>query len=121
MSNFDKCLSDEDKTAFLKAPYLSQGKQPLGGKLIKHPSELESAVQRGVQVYFDKRLRDDFLDTTGKLKATKIPVRRWMAHLLWTTTVNLGCTATSDAESMPSSVVFNDELSVSRRTHSDPK
>ena len=121
MSNFDKCLSDDDKTAFLNAPYLSQGKQPLGGKLIKHPCELESAVQRGVQVYFDKRLRDDFLDTNGKLKATGILVRRWMAHLLWTTTVNLGCTATSDEDSMPSSVVFNDELSVSRRTHSGPK
>ena len=111
--NFDKCLSAVDISLFKQSPYLSTGENPLDGPFIAEPNILEVAVKQGVLNYFDKRLRKDFLDESGKLRNTPVPIRRWMAHLLWTTTINLGCPPTSGTLQVPSSVIYNDELSVS--------
>ena len=110
--NFNKCLSKVDEALFKQTPYLSGGGDPLGGPLIAQPNFLEAAVKRGVLNYFEARLENDFLDSNKKLRTTPIPIRRWMAHLLWTTTVNLGCPPTSGSNQLPSSVVFDDEISV---------
>jgi hypothetical protein len=55
---------------------------------------MEPIVQNGVNKWYTTRKTLDFLGTDNRLRSQPSNIRRWMAHLLLTTTINIAVAQT---------------------------
>lgn len=82
--------------------------------MIKDAFELEGHIKQTVTDWYSTRLMSDFSNkSNGKLvpKTQPANIRRWMAHLLLTTTINIGTSQIDDDNyAAPQNLFFNEEL-----------
>ncbi|KAF8453889.1 hypothetical protein BDZ91DRAFT_853126 [Kalaharituber pfeilii] len=120
-STISDCLSMKEKATLKNIRYLSTDGILFAG--INNPDILESAVKRGVDLWFKQRARLDFAEAFGDpAPAQRGSMKRWMAHLLLTTTINI--TASTDAYGaegarIPPSDAFWNNMLLSQRAFSD--
>lgn len=95
------CLTKEQKTRYGKVKFLSKDKEdvftgfdgpnvePVGGQA------LETLVKPVIKKWMMNRLDKDFFSKPEELVKSPTNVRRWMAHLLLTTSINISTSETS--------------------------
>lgn len=88
-NNFVTKLSDRNQREFLAAPYLSdQSAQTLFSR-VSSAESMEPIVENGISKWYNQRKAHDFLDSARKPLEHPSNVKRWICHLLLTTTINI--------------------------------
>ena len=82
-------LSDKNKADFMAAPYLTDQSARTLFSGVSSAEGMEPIVENGVNKWYNQRRRIDFLDEASKPLEKPSHVKRWMAHLLLTTTTNI--------------------------------
>ncbi|KIW87788.1 uncharacterized protein Z519_11762 [Cladophialophora bantiana CBS 173.52] len=82
------------KNRFKTAPYLTDQSTGSVFSLVKSAESLESIVEKGISKWYSTRKSLDFLDSGNRLRSNPSNVRRWMAHLLLNTTINIAVAQT---------------------------
>jgi hypothetical protein len=82
-------LTAQDKNRFKQAPYLTDQGTGLIFSGITSAESMEPIVENGVNKWYSTRKVMDFFDSQRHLRSEPSNIRRWMAHLLLTTTVNI--------------------------------
>jgi len=89
--NITKCLKAEEAQSLINVPYIG----PSGYFHPDSAENLEKIIENSVTNWFKRRLQNDFFEYDESKKRqvrrqSPSNVKRWMAHLLLTTTINIG-------------------------------
>jgi hypothetical protein len=87
--NFVGNFTVRDRNRFQTAPYFTDQATGLIFSNVMSAESMEPIVEKGVSKWYNTRKILDFFDSQHRLRSQPSNVRRWMAHLLLTTTVNI--------------------------------
>jgi hypothetical protein len=87
-NSFINNISDDVLARFDKFPYLNDGVNSNLSK-IQGADGMEAHIKAGMNKWFNSRRQMDFVDEKGHPRVEVKNVKRWLAHLLLTTTVNI--------------------------------
>ncbi|KAJ4320190.1 hypothetical protein N0V84_005975 [Fusarium piperis] len=108
-SSFKNALSEEDIAEFKDLPWITRKGGSLLSAISTNPNNLEDAITKGVDNWFNTRSSLDFPEDKINTNPTNIP--RWVAHLFLTTTINIGCALSDDSKYiLPPNHLYDYEL-----------
>jgi hypothetical protein len=114
-TTFLKCIPKGIQTMLEGIPYLTgSGQKCFVGASVKDADTLEGIIEEAVSDWYNNRQLADFStgpSSDAKPRPNPNNVQRWMAHLLLTTTINIG-TSDNDGETFHANqnLFFNSEL-----------
>ncbi|KAK6515999.1 hypothetical protein TWF281_004589 [Arthrobotrys megalospora] len=82
------CLSPDTVNSYLKYPFLSDETTSYPLSKLGNANDLEQIIKTGVDNWFQQRKLNDFKDG-GKYREEPLNVKRWAAHAIMTTTINI--------------------------------
>ncbi|KAK6352357.1 hypothetical protein TWF730_009186 [Orbilia blumenaviensis] len=84
------CLSKATINSYLQYPYLSDENTGSPFSKLGNGNDLQkNIIQPGVMNWFNQRFKNDFKDSSGKFLDEPLNVKRWAAHAIMTTTINI--------------------------------
>ena len=87
----------------------------LQGATVLTADYLEPLILSGVQAWFKQRQKNDFFDEKGQLLTQPHNIKRWVAHLLLTTTINIAG-ASNQGSVVPPDHFLDNELLILEST-----
>ncbi|EON68666.1 hypothetical protein W97_07924, partial [Coniosporium apollinis CBS 100218] len=87
--SFVSNLAISDKERFMDAPYLTDQTTRMLFCRVSSAESMEPIVQDGVSKWYNTRKQVDFFNDLRQLRPQPLNIRRWMAHVLLTTTTNV--------------------------------
>ncbi|ERF76404.1 hypothetical protein EPUS_06962 [Endocarpon pusillum Z07020] len=113
-NNFVTRLSDKNQEDFLAAPYLTDQSAKTIFSGVSSAESMEIIVENGVSKWYNQRRAMDFLDSAKKPLNRPSNVKRWMSHLLLTTTTNIVPASSLNEQSFAPANHFYDEEMLSQ-------
>lgn len=113
-NNFVTRLSDKNQEDFLAAPYLTDQSAQTIFSGVSSAESMEIFVENGVSKWYNQRRAIDFLDSAKKPLNRPSNVKRWMSHLLLTTTTNIVPALSLNEQSFAPANHFYDEEMLSQ-------